>query len=77
MRKGDKSGDPSGDPQSIRCRYYDRCEIQNPFHDGTLSGRLLPERIEQMIEQELGKKETEVQYEREGSNVLFGKVREV
>ena len=31
----------------------------------------------QMIEQELGKKETEVQYEREGSNVLFGKVREV
>ena len=34
-------------------------------------------RIEQLIEQELGKKETEVQYEREGSNVLFGKVREV
>ena len=29
------------------------------------------------LEQELGKKETEVQYEREGSNVLFGKVREV
>lgn len=28
-------------------------------------------------EEELGKKETEVQYEREGSNVLFGKVREV
>ena len=34
-------------------------------------------RIEQLIEQELGKKETQVLYEREGSQVLFGKVREV
>jgi bacterioferritin-associated ferredoxin len=44
---------------------------------GRCQGGYCQMRIEQMIEQELGKKETEVQYEREGSNVLFGKVREV
>lgn len=44
---------------------------------GRCQGGYCQMRIEQLIEQELGKKETEVQYEREGSNVLFGKVREV
>ena len=33
-------------------------------------------RIEQLIEQELGKKETEIEYAREGSQMFFGKVRE-
>ena len=32
-------------------------------------------RLEQMIEEELGKKETEIVYARQGSQVLFGKVR--
>ena len=41
--KGDKSRDPSGNSQSIRRRYYDRCEIQDPIHDGTVSGGLLPD----------------------------------
>ena len=40
---------------------------------GRCQGGYCQMRIEQLIEQELGKKETEVQYEREGSNVLFGK----
>lgn len=44
---------------------------------GRCQGGYCQMRIERLIEQELGKKETEVQYEREGSNVLFGKVREV
>ena len=43
LRKGDKSRDPSGNSQSIRRRYYDRCEIQDPIHDGTVSGGLLPD----------------------------------
>ncbi len=33
-------------------------------------------RMEHMIEEELGKKETQVRYARTGSQVLFGKVRE-
>ena len=44
---------------------------------GRCQGGYCQMRIEQLIEQELGKKETQVQYEREGSQVLFGKVREV
>ena len=44
---------------------------------GRCQGGYCQMRIEQLIEQELGKQETQVQYEREGSQVLFGKVREV
>ena len=44
---------------------------------GRCQGGYCQMRIEQLIEQELGKQETQVQYEREGSQVLVGKVREV
>lgn len=44
---------------------------------GRCQGGYCQMRIEQLIEQELGKKETQVQYERKCSQVLFGKVREV
>lgn len=43
---------------------------------GRCQGGYCQMRLEQMIEEELGKKETEVLYAREGSQVLFGKVRE-
>lgn len=77
MRKGDKSGDPSGDPQSISVDTMTGVKYRTRSMMGRCQGGYCQMRIEQMIEQELGKKETEVQYEREGSNVLFGKVREV
>lgn len=43
---------------------------------GRCQGGYCQMRIEQLIEQELGLKEKEVQYAREGSQMFFGKVRE-
>ncbi len=43
---------------------------------GRCQGGYCQMRIEQLIEQELGKKETEIEYAREGSQMFFGKVRE-
>lgn len=43
---------------------------------GRCQGGYCQMRLEQMLEEELGKKETEVLYARQGSQVLFGKVRE-
>ena len=43
---------------------------------GRCQGGYCQMRIEQMIEEELGKKETEVLYARQGSQVIFKKVRE-
>ncbi len=42
---------------------------------GRCQGGYCQMRLEQMIEEELGKKETEIVYARQGSQVLFGKVR--
>ena len=42
---------------------------------GRCQGGYCQMRLEQMIEEELGKKETEILYARQGSQVLFGKVR--
>lgn len=41
---------------------------------GRCQGGYCQIRLEQMIEDELGKKETEIQYARQGSQVLFGKM---
>ena len=43
---------------------------------GRCQGGYCQMRLEKMIEEELGKKPEEVLYERQGSNVLFGKLRE-
>lgn len=43
---------------------------------GRCQGGYCQMRLEQMIEKELGRKETEVLYARKGSQVIFGKVRE-
>ena len=43
---------------------------------GRCQGGSCQMRLEQMLEEELGKKETEILYARQGSQVLFGKVRE-
>ncbi|MCI8578515.1 MAG: NAD(P)/FAD-dependent oxidoreductase [Lachnospiraceae bacterium] len=43
---------------------------------GRCQGGYCQMRLEQMIEEELGKKETEVLYARQGSQVIMGKVRE-
>ncbi len=43
---------------------------------GRCQGGYCQMRMEHMIEEELGKKETQVRYARQGSQVLFGKVRE-
>ena len=43
---------------------------------GRCQGGYCQMRLEQMIEEELGKKETDVLYARQGSQVLMGKVRE-
>lgn len=43
---------------------------------GRCQGGYCQMRVEQMIEEELGRKETEVLYARQNSQVLFGKVRE-
>ena len=43
---------------------------------GRCQGGYCQMRVEQMIEEELGLKETEIRYARQGSQVLFGKVRE-
>lgn len=43
---------------------------------GRCQGGYCQMRLEQMIEEELGKKETEILYARQGSQVFFGKVRE-
>lgn len=43
---------------------------------GRCQGGYCQMRLEQMLEEELGKKETEILYARQGSQVLFGKVRE-
>lgn len=43
---------------------------------GRCQGGYCQMRMEHMIEEELGKKETQVRYARTGSQVLFGKVRE-
>lgn len=42
---------------------------------GRCQGGYCQMRLEQMIEEELGKKETEIVYARQGSQLLFGKVR--
>ena len=42
---------------------------------GRCQGGYCQMRIEQMMEEELGKKETEIYYARQGSQMLFGKVR--
>ena len=44
---------------------------------GRCQGGYCQMRIAQLIEKELGKKETEIQYAREGSRMFFGKVREM
>ena len=43
---------------------------------GRCQGGYCQMRLEQMIEEELGRKETEILYARQGSQVIFGKVRE-
>ncbi|MFR5602056.1 MAG: NAD(P)/FAD-dependent oxidoreductase [Lachnospiraceae bacterium] len=43
---------------------------------GRCQGGYCQMRIAQMLEEELGKKETEILYERQGSQMFFGKVRE-
>ena len=43
---------------------------------GRCQGGYCQMRIAQMIEEELGRKETEVQYARKGSRMFFGKVRQ-
>ena len=43
---------------------------------GRCQGGYCQMRIAQMIEEELGKKETDVRYARQGSRMFFGKVRQ-
>ncbi len=43
---------------------------------GRCQGGYCQMRLEQMLEEELGKRETEILYARQGSQILFGKVRE-
>ena len=60
---------------SLGCHTMMSVKLRTRAMMGRCQGGYCQMRLEQMLEQELGIKETEVTYERAGSHPLFGKVR--
>ena len=77
VREGHPGGAAPGHPQPSGGEHHGGHQVPHSVHDGPVpGGGYCQMRLARMLEEELGRKETEILYAREGSQMFYGKVRE-